>query len=365
MNDVALSRRRLIASATAAGFAVAAGTAAFHGGGRNNARAQDMAATPATPAALGPAIPEEFNVETNWPYENYDLSATRAAKGTNISSETISTLGEAFVFPIQASAAFGALTANPTIAGDTLYVQDASANIYALNKQTGEQVWAAMYNDVVPSGGPNGTANAYGRVYSTVGGVGDVICLDEATGQEIWKTNIRGPLDEGITTAPLVYDSMVYVSTIPGHSEGFYSGGQRGVIHALNGETGEVVWYLDTTTDNLWGNPTINSGGGFWHPPSVDEEGKLYVGIGNAAPYPGAEGYPWASSRPGPNDYANNILKIDPETAIFDWTLNVNPGDVFDLDNQLTPILTEVDGRKVAITSGKHGYVVCVDRGTG
>lgn len=365
MDDVTLSRRRLLGAATAAG-ALAATGGVMLGGRAQRALAQDeQAGAAATPTALGPAIPEEFTVETNWAGENYDLSATRDVQGTTISSETVATLGDAWTFPVTSSAAFGALTANPTIVGDVVYIQDASANVYALNKETGEQLWAKMYNDVVPSGGPNGVAAAYGWLFTTVGGVGDVVALDPATGDEVWKTNIKGPLNEGITTYPMVYDNVVYVSTIPGSSDNFYSGGQRGVIHALDAAEGHVLWYFDTTTDNLWGNPTVNSGGGFWHPPTVDEAGKIYFPIANPAPYPGAEGWPWGSSRPGDNLYTDSVLKMDPATVTLDWYYQVRPHDLFDLDNQLSPIIADVDGRKLVIASGKHGMVVAIDRDTG
>ena len=44
----------------------------------------------------------------------------------------------------------------------------------------------------------------------------------------------------------------------------------------------------------------------------------------------------------------------------------MKPHDITDADNQLTPILVDLeDGRKVAITSGKNGYVAAVDRATG
>lgn len=367
MEDVLLTRRRLMGTAAAAGLTVAGAGIAFSGSrSPGRASAQDEVANgSATPVPLGAAIPEEFNTETNWPAENYDLSGTRNVKGTSISSENVDQLGQAWFFPVQASAAFGALTANPTIVGDVVYIQDASANVYALNKTTGEQIWAKMYNDVVPSGGPNGVAAAYGLLFTTVGGVGDVVCLDPASGDEVWKTNILGPLNEGITTYPLVYDNMVYVSTIPGSSDNFYGGGQRGVIFALSAATGQVEWYFDTTTDNLWGNPLVNSGGGFWHPPSVDADGKLYIPIANPAPYPGAEGFPWGSSRPGDNLYTDSILKMDPKTATLDWYYQVKPHDLWDLDNQLTPVLAEVDGRNVVFTTGKHGIVVCLDRDSG
>ena len=314
MDDKMLSRRRLIASASATGLAVAAG-GLYLGTTTSGSRVWRRRPNPgpATPTPLGDVIPPEFATETNWAYENYDLHGTRDVKGSSINSSSIGQLGDAWAFPVQSSAAFGALTANPTIVGTTLYIQDASANVYAINLETGEQIWANMYNDVVPSGGPNGVTAAYGLLFTSLGGAGDVLALKADTGEEVWRTNILGPKKEGITTPPLVYDNMVIISTIPGSSDGFYIGGQRGVIHALDAASGAVLWYFDTTTDNLWGNPTANSGGGFWHPPSVDDDGKLYIGIANPAPYPGEEGWPWASSRPGDNLYTDSILKMDPK----------------------------------------------------
>jgi len=353
-------------TAAAAGVVAAGGGILLSGGGSNRASAQDAVASPeATPVALGGAIPDEFSVPTNWAHESLNYSATRDAASTAISTSTIGQLGNAWNFPVTAAGAFGALTANPSIAGDTIYIQDSAANVYALSKETGEQIWSKLYNDVVPSGGPNGVAPAYGRLFTTVGGVGDVVSLDPATGDEIWKTNIRGPLGEGITTYPLVYNNLVIVSTIPGASDGFYEGGQRGIIYCLSAFDGHIIWYFDTTTDNLWGQPTVNSGGGFWHPPSVDEDGMIYAPIANPAPYPGTEGFPWGTSRPGDNLYTDSVLKMNPTDATLIWYHQIRPHDLFDLDNQLTPILADVDGKKLAIASGKHGQVVALDRATG
>jgi len=366
MKDVQVSRRNLLGTAAAAGVVAAGGGILLSGGGSNRAFAQDAVASPeATPVALGDTIPDEFSVPTNWAHESLNFSATRDAAGSTISSTTVGQLGTAWNFPISAAGAFGALTANPSIVGDVIYIQDSAANVYALSKETGEQIWSKMYNDVVPSGGPNGVAPAYGRLFTTVGGVGDVVSLDPATGDEIWKTNIKGPLGEGITTFPLVYNNLVIVSTIPGASDGFYEGGQRGLIYCLSAVDGQIIWYFDTTTDNLWGQPTVNSGGGFWHPPSVDEDGMIYAPIANPAPYPGAEGFPWGSSRPGDNLYTDSVLKMNPTDATLVWYHQIRPHDLFDLDNQLTPVLADVDGKKLAIASGKHGQVVALDRDTG
>lgn len=323
---------------------------------------------------LGPAIPPEYtDAETNWPSENGDLQSTRHAMGSTISSENIGELGVAWSFPVPTSATYGALVAAPVIVGDVIYQQDAMSNVYARNKETGEEIWTNEHNEAVPSGGPNGVAVGYDMAVYTLGGPGDVIAVDAATGEEAWRTNILGYRNEGITMAPLIHDSTVYVSTIPGTPEQFYQGNQRGHIIALDLIDGKVLWYFDTTVDNLWGadggNARVNSGGGLWHPPSVDEEGNIYVGVGNASPYPGIPEYPEASSRPGDNDYANALMRIDPDRAAVDWYINVKPHDLFDLDNQLSPVLTtatiEETKTPIVIGSGKHGYVVAANAETG
>ena len=168
MDDRLLSRRRLIASASATGLAVAAGGVYLgtNGSGPRALAQGDQVQGPATPTPLGDVVPPEFGTETNWSYENYDLRATRDVKGSSIDSNSIAQLGDAWMFPVQSSAAFGALTANPTIVGTSLYIQDASANVYAINLETGEQIWTNTYNDVVPSGGPNGVTAAYGLLFT-------------------------------------------------------------------------------------------------------------------------------------------------------------------------------------------------------
>jgi outer membrane protein assembly factor BamB len=323
-------------------------------------------ATPAAEAPALPTVPPEFATETNWPIEGGDLKATRLAAGSAISSETIGTLGLAWSFPIASAGSFGALVANPVIVDGVVFQQTGTSDVYALDLATGAVKWQKVYNEQVPTGGPNGVAVAYGNAYYAVGGVGQVVAVNAETGEDIWSVFIQGPRHEGIDMAPAVYDGLVYISTIPGNVDAFYQGGQRGVIHTLDANTGKTVWVFDTVVDNLWGNSMVNSGGGLWHPPSFDDEGFSYYGIGNASPYPGTPEFPNASSRPGDNDYTNNVLKIDPATAGLVWNHNVNPHDVFDLDNQLTPVVTSWTDdtgfeTKLIITSGKHGFVVAVD----
>ncbi|HWV24708.1 MAG TPA: PQQ-binding-like beta-propeller repeat protein [Thermomicrobiales bacterium] len=374
------SRRRLIAAGITG--------AALIGGANLGVRvvAQDAAtpsaspgATPASeqpaafpfnenapePTKVGPAVPDELtSVDTNWAVEGQNLWQDRNAAGSTISSATIDQLGLSWTLSYDISASYGALTSNPIIVGDILYIQDAMSNVKAVNKTTGEVVWSNEYNEAVSSGGPNGVAVGYGIAVYPVG-VGNVVGAKADTGEEIWRVDITGPRGEGITMAPAIYDSTVYISTIPGSTSEFYNGGMRGIVHALDVSTGRVLWYFDTTTDNLWGNPKANSGGGLWHPPAIDADGNLYLGVANAAPYPGNADYPSGSGRPGDNDYADSLVRLNATTGGVDWFINIKPHDLFDLDNQLSPVLADVDDVPMVFSSGKHGLVVAANRETG
>jgi outer membrane protein assembly factor BamB len=367
MTERSLNRRVLLGGAAAA--AVAAGAVKFTPSFAQDATPEPELHPEASPVAASdlPTVPPEFATETNWPVEGGNLKATRLAAGSSISTSTVGDLGLAWTLPIEASGSFGALVANPVIVDGVIYQQSGVSDVYAIDLATGEIKWQKTYNQQVPTGGPNGVAVAYGNAYYAVGGEGEVVAVNAETGEDIWSIFIAGPRKEGIDMAPAVYGGVVYISTIPGNVDAFYQGGQRGVIHGLDATTGQVLWYFDTVVDNLWGNALVNSGGGLWHPPAFDDDGFSYYGIGNASPYPGTEEFPNASSRPGDNDYTNNVLKIDPATVGLVWNHNLNPHDVFDLDTQLTPVLTswvnEETGyeTKLVIGSGKHGFVVAMD----
>ena len=354
-----------IAAVAVAGSAYAAGSP---GGSRTLTRTNQAATPEASPAEL-PAVPPEYSDKTNWPNEGADLQETRHMQESTISTSTIDQLGLAWFTKIDTNSGYGSLVGPPIIVGDKVYQQDAMSNVYALSKDTGEILWTKTYNQAIPSGGPNGVAVAYGMVFYSAG-IGTVHAIDAETGDDIWETDaLIGPLEEGICMAPLVYDGVLYFSTIPGNDKGFYLPGQRGVFHAIDVQTGATLWYWETTTDNLWGNPRVNSGGGLWHPPAVDEKGSIYLAVANAAPYPGTEEWPNGSSRPGDNPYTNNLVSLNTETAELNWAFSVTGRDIFDHDNHLSPIpvtLTVDDQeRTIVLTSGKHGFVVAADAGSG
>lgn len=324
-----------------------------------------------TPTPNGPTIPPEFDDPKNWPVQGYNLAQTRFYDGqSSISADIIDQIGLAWQTPFDVTAAYVPLVANPIGNDGRIYLQDGASNIHALDAETGDVVWEKTYDQVVAQAGPNGIAVGYGIVVFGVGASGQVDALNSETGEVLWSISLEGPLGEGIDMAPLIYDNTVYISTVPGAPNVSYLAGMRGFIHALDVWTGTVLWYFDTTTDNLWGGARLNAGGGLWNPPAIDTDaGALYVSTANAAPYAGSPDYPNASGRPGDNDYANALMRIDPARGGVDWYINIKPHDLFDLDNQLSPILgtVSIDGQDVDVVfaTGKHAQVVAANRETG
>ena len=125
--------------------------------------------------------------------------------------------------------------------------------------------------------------------------------------------------------APGYDDGRVFVSTVPGTAAAFYEGEGVGVLWALDAKTGRKLWHFDTVPKDLWGNTRVNSGGGLWYAPAFDGKGSMYFGVGNPAPFPGDEGAPWGSSRPGPNLYTNSLVKMDAKTRQDGLVLPADP----------------------------------------
>jgi glucose dehydrogenase len=144
--------------------------------------------------------------------------------------------------------------------------------------------------------------------------------------------------------------------------------GNSGYIHAYDLHTGESRWSFQVVEEGFWGDPLLNSGGGVWYPPAIDEErGLAYFGTGNAGPYPGTVQYPNGSSRPGPNLYTSSLVALNLRTGELEWHYQAVEHGLFDLDFQSSPILathTDEDGatRDLVVGSGKLGRVIALDR---
>ncbi len=295
-------------------------------------------------------------------YPGVDLANRRFVTGP-IDRSSAPQLKPAWKVPSEARSTYGAFAASPVVSGGVVYMQDLESNVAAIDLESGETLWETKMEE--PDQGPNGVAVDEGMVFGAT--ATKAFALDAETGEEIWSTELTTLPKEAIDMSPGVHDGLVYISTVPTDVTSAYNGGIAGVLWALDAKTGAKKWHFDTVPKGLWSkqHKSINAGGGLWYAPSFDEEGGMYVGVGNPVPFPGAAGLPWGASRPGPDLYTDSLVKLNAKTGKLEWYYQVTPHDVYDWDFQDPPILATVGGRQLAIGAGKSGQVVAVDAKTG
>ncbi len=287
---------------------------------------------------------------------NIDAASTRAAE-SKIDSGNVAELEEAWSMPVKGVGVYGSYASTPVIVNGVIYSQDLESNVQAIDLESGDVLWTKNWESA--SHGPNGLAVADGHVYGAT--ASEAFALDQETGKTAWQVDLEGAID----MAPGVDDGRVYVSTVPETPAAEYEAGAVGALWAMDGKTGKKLWHWDTVPKSLWGKPKVNSGGGLWYPPSFDSKGFVYAGTGNPAPLPGTKGEPFGASRPGPNLYADSLVKLDPKTGKLVWYYQETPHNIYDWDFQNSPIITKAGGKEVAVGSGKSGFVVAVDMKTG
>jgi glucose dehydrogenase len=294
-------------------------------------------------------------------YPGIDLANTRFVKDSPIKRANASNLKVAWTLESTAKSTYGSYAATPAVANGAIYMQDLESNVQAIDLQSGDVQWEKTYEEA--DQGPNGVVVSRGMVFGAT--PTKAFALDQESGDEVWSVELTRGSSEAIDMAPGYRNGLVYVSTVPTLANSSYPGGGVGVLWALDAKTGKKVWHFNTVPDSLWGNKTLNGGGGVWYAPSFDSEGSMYFGTGNPSPFPGTSNQPWGSSRPGPNLYTDSMVKMDAKTGKLGWYYQLTPHDVYDWDFQDSPILTSAGGRKLAIGAGKSGIVVAVDAETG
>jgi outer membrane protein assembly factor BamB len=302
-----------------------------------------------------------------WALPGGDLANTRDV-ASPITGSNVSALGVAWCVPLQSTGVRGAAglgdgyATTAIVVDGVVYLQDLESNVMAIKLATGTILWRHDYNSV--NGGPDGVSVVNGVVYAATNEA--AVALSAATGRQLWSRVLIGNDLESIDMAPGYNDGTVYVSTVPVSAKGEYLGGAKSTLWALNATTGTPQWSWDEV-QNLWGNPSVNSGGGLWDPPSFDSQGNLYIGIANPGPIGQAgwpKGYPWGTSRPGPDLYTDSIVKLSPHGKLL-WYYQLTPHDVFDWDLQNSPVITTANGQAVVIDGGKAGILIELNAQTG
>ena len=348
--------------------------------GAGNAKAP--AAPNVTQAMLNNAAKDSKNfLATNG---NYDQ--TRFHPAGEINTKNVKGLHVAWIFQTDIRES---METSPIVVDGVMYVTTSFDHVYALNAQTGEQIWHYKHDmgpvTVYCCGPNNRGAAVYGdKVYlATLDAKLDAI--DAKTGKLVWSQPIVPDPSLGYseTMAPTAVDGKILIGTNGGEY------GIRGFVKAFDANDGKLLWTFNTIPENsvgVWatkdatgrdmhrdiaaekaqlaktGDPYKTLGGGVWQNPSVDLATKrIYFVVGN--PSPDLDG----SLRPGDNLYTDSLVSVDLDTGKLACYFQYIAHDLWDLDATSPTVLVNVkdaSGKTVpgVMHAGKTGYVYVHDR---
>src|ERR1700731_1741910 len=321
----------------------------------------------------------------NFLHTNGDYTQKRFYPNRQINTSNVKRLHPAWIFQTEVKES---LETSPIVVNGVMYVTTSFSHVYALNAQTGEELWHykhAMGPITTYCCGPNnrGVAVSEDKVYL---GTLDakLVALDAKSGKKLWQSDIGDP-EAGYseTMAPTVVKGKVLIGTNGGEY------GIRGFVKAYDANDGKLLWTFNTipeSTVGVWaekdptghdmhrdiaaekaqlektGDPYKTLGGGVWQNPSVDLATKrIYFVVGN--PSPDLDG----AIRPGDNLYTDSLVSVDLNTGKLACYFQYIAHDVWDLDATSPTVLVNVKdkgGKTVpgVLHAGKTGYIYVHDR---
>lgn len=207
--------------------------------------------------------------------------------------------------------------ANGKVFSGTHNFNNSAPTLVALNEADGTIAWIYDYylnhNGVVGMINSNGVAvvdgdddgdlEVYFGVYNWGGISEQAVCLDEATGAEVWTADIGG----NSTSTPAVHDGTVFIGSddykvyaldagtgiekwtfltggqvwaAPAVADGkVFVGSWDHIFYALDEEDGTLVWSYYTGASRMMGSPAVACGKVFFG----NENGKIYAFGSNVA----------------------------------------------------------------------------------
>jgi PQQ-dependent dehydrogenase (methanol/ethanol family) len=316
----------------------------------------------------------------NFLHTNGNYEQTRYYPARQINASNVGNLRPAWIFQTEV---VESMETSPIIVDGVMYVTTSFNHVYALNAETGEQIWHYKHKMgpiTTYCCGPNNRGVA---VYGDMVYMGTLdarlLALDAKTGKLLWNVEVGDPeLGYSETMAPTAVNGKILIGTNGGEY------GIRGFVKAYDWKTGDLLWHFHTTPENsvgVWathdatgrdmlrdidaeknnlkaqGDPYKTLGGGVWQNPSIDlVNNRAYFVAGN--PSPDLDG----SLRPGDNLYTNSLIAVDLDTGEYLCHFQYIAHDVWDLDAVSPTILTDVmdnDGNSVpgVLHGGKTGHV--------
>ena len=282
-------------------------------------------------------------------------------------------------------AGVNAARAQPTIAGGRLFVASENGEAHALDPKTGCTYWTFRAQAGIRTGlsvGPYKSASGSGQAVYFGDVKANAYAVDAQTGRQLWVRKVDEHLAASLTGAPTVSGGKVFVPVQGLNEEGQGGTGKypcctfRGSVVALDANTGAVLWKTYTVDapqprgKNKDGIQMSGpAGGGIWSSPTVDtKRGLVYVATGNGYADP-------------PQKMTNAVVAMDAQTGAVKWVRQTTANDSWTLGCQATnpdnpacpatlgpdhdfsasPSLTTVNGRDLLVLPQKSGVAWAID----
>jgi polyvinyl alcohol dehydrogenase (cytochrome) len=279
-----------------------------------------------------------------------------------------------------------AARAQPAIAGGRLFVASENSEVHALDPKTGCTHWTFKAQGGVRSAlvvGPYRTAaGAAGQAVFFGDNKANAYAVDAQTGRQVWVRHVDDHAAAAITGGAALFDGKVFVPVQGLNEEG--QGGRggyqcctfRGSLVALDANTGTVSWKTYMVDEN---RPRARNqqgvqmygpaGGGIWSAPTVDgKRGVVYVATGNGYADPVQK-------------MTDAVVALDLATGAVKWVNQVTSGDSWTLgcqaqnpdnpacpatlgpdhDFSASPIIASVNGRELLVVPQKSGIAWAFD----
>jgi polyvinyl alcohol dehydrogenase (cytochrome) len=267
----------------------------------------------------------------------------------------------------------------PVLIGDRVFATSQTGAVFALDADSGCIWWGAKPGGAIRSGVAFGDAKGKPAIF--FGDGANVYALNAETGEQLWKVKAADHYSAMATGTPRYYKGVVYqpyssFEEALGADPNFECCTFRGSVAALDAATGKKLWQTYTIAEPP--NPTHKntagkqmhgpSGAGVWSTPTIDEQrGVLYVATGDNYSDP-------------PTTTSDAVLAMDLKSGELLWSKQMTQSDAFnnacvvpggpncpesrgpDYDFGQPPILVQLGGGKRALVIGqKSGMVHALD----
>lgn len=336
--------------------------------------------------ALHPAFDVGKGSEWNgWGFDDTN-SRFQTSPGLTAADAPRLALKWAFGFP-NGNSAYG----QPTVAGGRVFVGADTGFVYSLDAVTGCSHWSFRADAGVRTAlsvGPGSGANRFLAYFGDV--KGNVYAVNAETGAQVWKDRLDNHPVARVTGAPKLIAGRLYVPLSSLEESGAGNPNYpcctfRGGVAAYDAITGKRLWKSYTIPTEaqprkrtakgmyLYGP----AGAGVWSSPAIDLKRRaVYVATGNAYTEPAAEA-------------SDAVIAYDLDTGARLWTKQVMANDAYvrdcpgkyrpnvptdnksetcpdelgpDMDFGNSPILrTLPDGRTLIVIGQKDGHAWALD----